>query len=192
LTKNSRLLLLLISFFLIFGCAKDRDEMEFRVKPELLAERFQSESLGFSFSPPKGCRELPDSLAMPLAEQLKSQISAAQNISVVPVKFFVNEEDMFICILSELKNFQANEDAIEQYQQMIRQTAKNDKIQQTRYRYHKFQIYQSLVMSDEMVQFKLFFPRKNEPSFQLDYVVPKATYVKYMEAIESSIGSIQK
>jgi len=192
LTKIDRLLLLMSVFFLIFSCAKDRDEMEFRVKPELLAERFRSETLGFSFSPPKGCQELPDSQTAPLAEQLKSQINAAENIVVVPIKFFVNEEDMFICILSELMNFHASEDAIENYQQMIRKTAKNDNIRQTRYRYHKFQIYQSLVMSDEMVQFKLFFPRKNEISFQLDYVVPKSNYVKYMEAIESSIGSIQK
>jgi hypothetical protein len=47
-------------------------------------------------------------------------------------------------------------------------------------------------MSDEMVQFKLFFPQGEKPSFQIDYVVPRAAYVKYMEAIESSIGSIEK
>ncbi len=182
----------LITVFLIFSCGKERDEMEFNVKPELLAGRYQNKTFGFSFSPPKGCIELPDSLAKPLAEQLKSKISATQDISVEPVEFFVNEEDMLICIVSELKNFQANDGTIQQYQQMIRQTARNNNIQQTSYRYHKFQIFQSLIMSNDMVQFKLFFPQKDKPSFQLDYVVPKSLYVKYVEAIESSIGSVEK
>ena len=95
--KNNKWLYLLMLIFLMLGCAKDRDEMEFRVNSELLGNRFQSELLGFSFLPPKACTELPDSLAAPLAEQLKSQIDAAGNVLVVPVKFFVNEEDMFIC-----------------------------------------------------------------------------------------------
>ena len=65
-------------------------------------------------------------------------------------------------------------------------------IKQAYYPYRGLKIFQMRMESEQMIAFKLIIPQTDTSSFQLDYVIPKAVYLKNLEAIESSIGSLQK
>lgn len=183
----------LLIFYLVIcliQCSKQKDTMEFRINHRLLGPEFSLNN--FSFSPPSACKEMPDSF-IEKATQLSTENSEENaNFAMAPIRFFFNEADNFLCSVSEIKRFPANPEGILQYQKVIREKYKNFEIKESQFQYHGYKIYQFLIMSDSVVQFKLLLlPRQNR-ALQLDYVVPRENYVKYIEAIESSIGSIKK
>lgn len=202
MSKNFRVILIInISLIIIFilACGNKNhnkndhpQELIFKVNPSLLGEKFLNEYYGFSFSPPKRCLQLPEEMVQKVKEQLKKEYSVTNSYILEPYQLFLNEKNRFACLISILPNFSNADSAIAEYQQAIFNYSKDRKVTQTIFLHNGFRIYQSLIINENMIQFKLVVPQTSNKSFQIDYVIPTTIYQDNVETIESSIGSLLK
>ena len=167
-------------------------ELTFNVNHSLLEDKFSDQSLGFTFHPPKSCLQLPEEMVQKVKGQLKDEYTVSNSFIIEPYQFFLNEKDQFACLISILPTLSPADSSIDEYQQAIRNFTRNSQVTQDMFLHNGFRIYQSLIIRQNMIQFKLIIPQPLEKSFQIDYVIPKSIYRDNVEAIESSIGSILK
>lgn len=185
----------LISIGLFANCGnrqENRDEMTFRVDRAKLGEKYVNQELGFSFFPPKGCVPVPDRMLHVIRDSLATQFSPSEWFIIEPKVIFFDSENQFTCVVSSLPNITYSDSVIIKYQKAIKNQFSQFQVNQTNYYYHDFRMFQSLIVTSDRVQFKLFIPQPSNKSFQIDYVIPRTYYVEKIEAIESSIGSIEK
>ena len=185
----------LIISLLIGSCGEEEGDpvdLSFRVDSTLLEKGIHDPELGFSFSPPQGCMQLPDEMKKEVEKVITGTLPAPDSLFVVPRHFFYNDEERSLCLVSALPELSIDGSAIAAYQGVIKSKMVDHDVNQSRFLHSGFLIYQSRVITDEMVLFKLVIPRTDHRSFQVDYVNPKSVYQKNLRAIESSIGSIKK
>lgn len=181
---------------IIYACGKNdyanQNEMTFRIDSNLLGEKYVNQTIGFIFSPPRDCKPLPESIVDKVKDTLKTTYSSVDFLKIDPVKFFLNQETQFACLISILQDLTESDTVISNYQQALKNQNQNSQIKQTKFFYNGFTIYQTLIMTETTIQFKLVIPQPSQKSFQIDYIIPNSIYVEKIEAIESSIGSIKK
>jgi len=168
------------------------EEMTFQVNQSLLGEKYIDDQLGFSFSPPKGCTKMPSNMVEQVKGELNKYSVSFDLLVLEPKQFFLNEDERFICLLTKIPSLSLSDSSINFYQQVVENVAKDNTVQRSSYKYRDFLIYQNLIISKEMINFKLLIPQQANKSFQLDYIVPKPIYTTKIEVIESSIGSLLK
>ncbi|MBN2000029.1 hypothetical protein JW935_20930 [candidate division KSB1 bacterium] len=186
------LLFLWIFFILMSGCGTKRNnDMTFKVNPSLLEPVYKNEELGFSFCAPKGCKDIASDVFDAAKQQLQNQVSASDSFYLSVEKINYNPDEQFLCVVSSLPQFQGKS-GVSDYLMVIAEKFENSNLRQNVFTYHGFTIHQTLVMTDDKTIFKLFIPQADFKSFQIDFIVDKNNYQKNLEAIESSIGSLEK
>jgi hypothetical protein len=75
--------------------------------------------------------------------------------------------------------------------QAIKQQHPGAEVADGRFVYRGFEIVQFRSVDSTTIAFKLLLSRAAKPLVQLDYVVPRGSYSRELEAIESSIGSLE-
>ncbi len=175
---------------------KDRndqpEEMTFQINQSLLGKKYSDSELGFSFSPPSGCKQMPKNMVQQVKGKIQKSLVSPDSLVLEPNQFFMNEDERFFCLLTVHPTLTLSDSSISFYHQVIENSAEQSEVQHSTYKYKNFLIYQSLIISEQMINFKLLIPQANHKSFQIDYIVPKSIYAKKIEVIESSIGSLSK
>ncbi|MDW7681048.1 MAG: hypothetical protein SCK70_10810 [bacterium] len=183
--------ILILPLVITFNCDRSSDhqnEMTFRVDKSLLAEKFVDRELGFEFIPPKDLLKVPADVLTDVQDQLP----LTDFFQIIPRQVFLAEQSEFVCIISWLPELIYSDSSIISYQRAVKSQTSNGEIRQTSFLYNGFRIYQTLIISDNVVNFKLLIPQPDKKSFQIDYIIPKNIYIEKIEAIESSIGSIKR
>ncbi len=185
-----------LMLLLLFSCGENeytqQNEMTFKIDPNLLGEKFCCQELGFCFSPPRDCLPLPEVTVNQIKDSLKTSYPSVEFLTIEPIKFFFNQQTAFTCLISALPELAVADSNFAKYQQALTQQFPAEQVKQAKFFYNGFDIYQTLIMTDSFIQFKLLIPQSAQLSFQIDYYVPRQFYIENIEAIESSIGSIKK
>jgi len=199
ISSNISFNILSILVLMIFSCGnmdkKGNDlpeEMTFQINQSLLAEKYSDNHLGFSFSPPSVCVQMPKNMVQQVKGGIQNNLVSPDSLVLEPKQFFLNKNEQFFCLLTALPMLAVNDSSIKFYHQVIEKSAAGSEIQHSTYKYNKFLIYQSLIISEETINFKLLIPQPEYKSFQIDYIIPKSIYANKIEVIESSIGSLSK
>lgn len=124
--------------------------------------------------------------------RLAKENSANDSLPVEPRQICLKQDEQLFCFVSALPMLHQDENAIADYQRAIAEKLAEREVKQGAFTYKGLKFYQTLAMSKEMVLFKLVIPQTEKRSFQIDYIVPLVYYQKNLQAIESSIGSIEK
>jgi hypothetical protein len=167
-------------------------ELTFKVNQSLLGKKYVDKYLGFSFLPPKSCLQMAEVTVQKVKDQLKKEYTNTNSYVIEPHQFFLNKNDKFACLVSILTTFSNVDSTISKYQKVIIAESKNSQVTQAIFLHNGFRIYQSLIISTDIIHFKLVVPQSSNKTFQVDYVIPKTIYQDELEAIESSIGSFLK
>ena len=197
---TANVIFIILSFlFATICCEKQKNEtndlpgeMTFQINRLLLGEKYSDEYLGFSFSPPLGCKQMPLDTLQEVKAQIQKILLSSDSFNLEPKQFFVNAEEGFFCLLTALPSLALTDSSIVFFQQRIEKSAKNSEVQHSTYKYNHFLIYQSLLINSSTINFKLLIPQAEYKSFQIDYIIPKSIYANKIEVIESSIGSLSK
>jgi len=198
---STSIFLIVLSFMIlvIIGCGnveKNRndqpEEMAFQINKALLGEKYSDSELGFSFSPPSGCEQMPKNMVQQVKGEIQKSLVSPDSLVLQPKQFFMNEEEGFFCLLTALPSLVLSDSSIRLFQQVIENSAEQGEVQHSNYKYNEFVIFQSLIISKEIINFKIMIPQAEHKSFQIDYIVPKSIYANKIEVIESSIGSLSK
>ncbi len=188
------LVLILLATIGFVSCNNDdphesENTIEFRVNPEWVGPAIADSSLGISFQPPASCIKMPASFVDEVQAELVKQFAQSDDFSIEPAHIFIDEQNSFVCLISTLPDVNSDSTA-DDYKAELYETWQENDVEQTEFIYNKFIIYQTLVMSPVRVQFILVVPRSAQSSFRIDYIIPKENYSGQIEAIESSIGSL--
>jgi len=168
------------------------EEMTFQINQSLLGEKYSDRELGFSFSPPSGCKQMPEHIVQHVKGEIQKSIVPSDSLVLEPKQFFLNEDEHFFCLLTALPMLALCDSSISFYHKVIKNSAEQSEVQHSTYKYNNFLIYQSLIISNKTIDFKLLIPQPDNKSFQIDYIIPKLIYANKIEVIESSIGSLSK
>jgi hypothetical protein len=168
------------------------EEMTFQVNQSLLGEKYSDSELGLSFSPPSGCKLMPENMVQQVKTKIIKNLVSPDSLALEPKQFFLNEDEQFFCLLTALPKMALSDSSIKFYAQVIKNSSEGSEVQHSTYKYNKFLIYQSLIINEEKINFKLLIPQAERKSFQIDYILPKSIYANKIEVIESSIGSLSK
>ena len=163
--------------------------IEFRVNPERVGPAIADSSLGITFQPPASCVKMPASFVNEVQAELVKQFAQSDDFSIEPAHIFIDEQNSFVCLISTLPDINSDSTA-EDYEADLYETWQENDVEQTEFIHNGFNIYQTLVMSPIRVQFILVVPQPRQPSFRIDYIIPKENYSGQIKAIESSIGSL--
>ena len=191
------MILLLLSF--AFNCG-DRNrnnndpipELSFQINPALIEKRFCDNVLSFSFQPPKGCIPVSMSLFNKAREKIVREYSLDSSFAVEPRNLFLNQKERLICLVSALPKWPSFPLLLKGYQRAIDEWSKKGDIKTGVFTHRGLEIRQILTMGREQVNFKLVILQSGIHPFQIDYIIPQESYKNNLEAIESSIGSIEK
>jgi hypothetical protein len=191
-----RCLILIAAMAVLSMCTEKKgdkrtSDMTFKVDMALLEEPLRDEKLGISFSPPKGCVPVSPKILQQTKTLLEQHMGLNDPLLVQPRHIFLNQEARFLCALSRLPTVH-NDSSLAAYKKYVSDKMAMMDIKQAYYPYRGLEIFQMRMESEEMIAFKLIIPQTDSSSFQLDYVIPKPVYMKNLEAIESSIGSLEK
>jgi hypothetical protein len=195
--KSSFVFALLLAAFLC-GCENRSQEDEqpvpeltFRTNSALLGDRFVDRGLKFSFQPPKGCAPMPKASLDKARDKIVREFSLDGSFTVEPRNIFINQKEKLICLVSALPKLPLSQEHLKIYQRAVARQAKGVEVKQGLYRHGGLEIRQILIMNADKINFKLIVLQSNLNSFQIDYSLPRPSYEKNLEAIESSIGSVK-
>jgi hypothetical protein len=185
---------ILLIFILVVACQKKQEnknsELTFRINQNLLGQQYRNDLLGFSFSPPKSCLPLEQTV-LQQAEQKLLANTTTDSFQVELLNAFLDKQEQFTCLVTRVPNLNTENDQV-RYLQSINRKMKEFDVRPSVFYYKGFRIRQVLILTPETVIFKLIIPQTDGRSFQIDYVIPQNHYQNNLEAIESSIGSLTK
>lgn len=191
---------ILVALAIIFACTENKaperrgiEKLSFTVNKSLLGAEYKDRDLGFLFSPPVGWEIMPQETINQAREKLEQLAVPVSNVKVDLRQFFLDRNTGASCVLSKLTGVSSDSLGMKKLDSYVAAAIAKfplNTVKQGLFVHKDLLVHQTLVMSENMVTFKLVFPRSIENSFQLDYVIPSTVYEEKMEAIESSIGSV--
>lgn len=157
----------------------------FEVNDSLLAEEFCCADLKLNFKPPLGWKEVNfETLESIKANALMSQDTL--QISVVPLKIFINRELSFTCFVSSL-----NSNFIDDYITKFLELNNNLQINEAQFSHNVIDFHQLIFSKNGLITIKLIVKGSDNKSFMIDYIMPAKHYEENLHAVESSIGTIK-
>lgn len=183
---------------LLISCGKSNEppqqfeELSFEINEALLGPSFADSTLRFSFHPPIGWEQVPDTTMEKVQEELSDVIGQENGIQVTPIRFFINKEKGSSCTLSRVIGLDLSRQAqgsLEEYESLLRAKFPGASVKKGTFRIHEINVFQFLITDEQRVIFKLLCSDFQKQTFQVDYVVPRSVYRQQIKAIESSIGS---
>ena len=189
-----------LTLFVLFNCGTDNEgsqgieRLSFAVNDSLLGPVFIDSTLGFSFHPPLGWEQVPDTTLHKAKEKLTDGIDPHSGLQVMPLQFFIDFQSGSSCCLSRLTGVHIENkspDSLGEYRSLLKAKFPEMNIEEGVFRVDDVSVYQFLITNNEKVIFKLLCANLSKHTFQVDYIVPRLVYIKQIKAIESSIGSFK-
>ena len=186
---------------ILFACTENKtpeqhgiEKLSFTINKLLLGPEYKDIELGFSFSPPLDWDKMPQEMITQAREKIKQMTIPVSNVKVELRQFFLEKVTGSSCVLSKINGVSLDslgKEHLQSYTSAIASKFPENTVKQGLFSHKDFFLHQILIMSESIVTFKLVFPQAKNNSFQLDYVIPRSQYEEKLEAIESSIGSIE-
>lgn len=181
------------------GCGQDkavRDDgaITFRVNPDLLGERFDRSGSGLSLRAPAGWSALPDSAISAAMDRLRASGSTIGVSEPVLLALYRDDRDGASLAVSSyaIELPPASRDSLALlHLRTMKQRHASGQVADGRFVYRGYEIVQIRAVDAQSVAFKLLLSRPSHALVQLDYVVPRNVYSRELEAVESSIGSLE-
>ena len=191
-------LLPLAVVLLVAGCGKEEakqgDALTFRVNPDRLGDRFESPGTGLTLRAPAGWNALPESLVLAAMDRLRAAGTGIGDTEPEMLALYRGAPEGATLAVSrydvELPSSARDSLALLHLQAMRRQHPAAQ-VDDGRFAYRGYEVVQLRAVDSLTVAFKLLLSRKSQPLVQLDYVVPRSVYSRELEAVESSIGSLE-
>lgn len=164
-------------------------DLKFDVNPLLLDEDFSDSLTGMRLKIPLGWENLSTSKS----ESLKSkfEVHLQQDSSIVAIYIdTLNQASLIISRKyqwddSDLKRMYNTPDSV------FNEAKQWDPIMKSDFMLNGLSVHQFLLQNKELVNFKLICGKGMGRKFQIDYVIGRATYLKQVKKVESSIGTIR-
>ena len=168
--------------------AKTEAEVTFVVEDKYLSEPYQSEHLGFQFSPPRDWNPVPSALVKRIIEETDPPEA---DFVLVPETGFFHDKNGSTCIISAVENG-GDQNALEAYILLLKEALAEDDIVQSSFSVDAYKVTQLRLVNPQSVSFILLLRDQAGSLIQIDYIIPANAYESEIIKIESSIGSIQK
>ena len=191
------LIFLILLPCLAMGCQKKEDAsgpkrkdtlLTFNVDGTLLALPYINEDLGIQLRPPKNWLAKDDTTFSKLI-----RIDTKSPYQISPRQIFINDSLKCCCIISEVDsvNIKEGDLVLKAIEAQFRSFDPNGQIFPTEFYTEHFRVRQVLAIAKNFVFFRLLCDHPKTKIFQVDYILPQATYQQYVRTIESSIGTFQ-
>jgi len=186
--------------FALAGCGAGEsshkaEAMTFRVNPERLGARFADAGAGFTLGVPAGWDPLPESLLAAAMERLRASDQATGGDAEPALLALYREEPegALLAVSTYAGEFApASRDSLAMlHLRAMQKRHAGGQVADGRFVYRGYEVVQIRAVDDHAVAFKLFLSRPGRSLVQLDYVVPRGIYPRELEAVESSIGSLE-
>jgi len=182
-------IIILITLASLNACVQKKDttqftKVTFQVNDSLLAKEFCSSDSKLKFRPPLGWQEVNSETL----ESIKVNAKATQDslqISVIPLKIFVDSKNSYTCFISTL-----NSEKVEEYITRFFEINNDLQINEAQFSHNDIDFHQLIFSKNGNVTIKLI-SLGAEISFMIDYIVPANLYKENLHSIESSIGTIK-
>jgi len=189
---------LAILIFAGAGCSErsgqKAEPLSFRVDPNRLGERFEREGVGFTLRAPAGWQALPDSLVRTAMDRLRAEGSAVGTLEPEMLALYQSRPDgatLSVSRYTQALPAAARDSLALLHLQAMKRRHPGAQVDDGRFVYHGFEIVQFRAVDSTRVAFKLLLHHDARPLVQLDYVVPRSSYSRELESVESSIGSLE-
>lgn len=186
------LLLLILATLTLWACSSDKssvDTVSFTVNPELLGDRFENTSDGFSLQAPVEWVAAPESVLDQIHEQMPT--TADPKTSPEIIALYRNAgigAHLAVGRYADGMDVEQCAAVVDMHATNLGSQFGNDRVKKDRFTYKDSPVDQLMVLGDDLVIIKLFV--HGHAMYQLDYVVPRSGYESQLRAIESSIGSV--
>ena len=195
----SRVAATLMCCVALAGCTRQdaipsQGSIEFRVDPARLGARYADASAQLALRAPAGWSAVPDSLIAEAMTRVRATEPAAATGRLTLVAMYRQEPEGASLAVSRFggaMSAAARDSVALVYLRNLRAAGPTAKVDDGRFLYHGFEIVQFRAVDDRRVAFKLLVSRPSQSLVQLDYVVPRNVYSRELEAVESSIGSLE-
>jgi len=181
------LILFPVFTLILISCQQSKEkvvEAEFNLNKSLLSDSSFISKTGFSVYPPKNWLKT-DSYSTELQNKILNRLDNKL------LAIYKSDSTNCTLIISELPD--NNFDNIRRLFKKSNSYATKDsmwtKIEYSIFKYKTYEIIQIVSQNSEMIVFKLFTHRLSE-LYELDYVIPRSEINLNMQAVESSIGSL--
>ena len=192
---------LILIVLILQACGKEKtsdehiaNKLSFKINKALLGTQYKDEQLGIIFSPPLGCKQMPDETLDQARTKLEKLDFPIEGLSVNLKQFFLDKETGSACVLSQLAGLSQDSlgmRRLELYVGAFSNKFETADVSTAEFEHNGFLIHQVLVITKKTVTFKLVVPQTENDSLELSYIIPRQFYQKMVEAIESSIGSLK-
>ena len=147
--------------------------------------------LKITMAAPKNWKKIDDSMLAQVVNKLESH-PTPQNLQMKPRWIFLNEESRAMCVVSKLDGVEIapDETLLENLTTAYRNQFPNATVRQAVFMKDAFRIHQLMVIASDFVRIKLICDAPETLVFEVDYRIPRDVYQTELQAIESSIGSI--
>jgi hypothetical protein len=177
----------LIALIFLFSCQqanKKITEAEFSINKLLLSDSSFKSNKGFFISPPKRWFK---------TGSYDSVLRAKTSIRSDNKLLAIYKSDTADCalIITELPEatFSVVRGSLNKTDSYPGKDTIWTNVQSSIFKYKSFEIIQFVLQNSELVVFKLFAHRSSE-LYEMDYIIPRNEINKYLQSVESSIGSI--
>lgn len=191
---------IVFSLFMLIYCGGEHEgspkieQLSFAVCDSLLGSVYVDSISRFSFHPPLGWEQVPDTTLYEAKRKLTEAMDPNESIRIEPLQFFIDVRSRSSCCLSRLTGFHVTNqtlDSLGEYRSLLKAKFPETKIEEGAFRVDDVNVYQFLITDNERVTFKLVCWGSSRQVVQVDYVVPFSLYRESIKAIESSIGSFK-
>ncbi|MCB0281596.1 MAG: hypothetical protein H6627_05135 [Calditrichae bacterium] len=180
-----------LSFALLASCKTEtkNNTLQFNVDPVLLGDQFSIDSLQFGFSVPAGWEKMSDSV-MTRVNQKISVDSSADKLDMHLLAFYLDSLSSSFCSVSGVRFDASTVGVKDLYRESLQKKYPGSGIKEGDFVINDVTVHQFLIMTDQKVVFKLLLNVQGDSFLQIDYAIDRVIYPKYVNKIESSIGSI--
>jgi len=191
---------LLTCLICLYDCGNQKEvkvelkQITFNIDTTELAAQITNKNIEITFNPPRNWQIIDSKLFQKYKTNLQLDTNKNYGVSIIPQNIFTSDSMKCILAISRI-NFMdkknVNSLILEKYESVLNNKFANLKIKKAEFMKGNLPIVQYLINEAKYVDFKLLIFNKNKDLIQFDYIASTEIYPKMIQAIESSIGSIQ-
>ncbi len=147
--------------------------------------------LKITIAAPKNWKKIDDSMLAQVVNKLEPQL-VPQDLQIVPRWIFLNEGSRSMCVVSKLNGVEIapDETLLKTLTTAYQNQFPNATVREAIFMKDAFRIHQLMVIATDFVLIKLICDAPETLVFEVDYRTSRDVYQTELQAIESSIGSI--
>jgi hypothetical protein len=190
---------LLLSLFA--GCGREKkddfasvEQLDFSVNPSLLGPAVTDSSARITLRPPVFMLAVDPARFADIQERARSGQRSGDPFAFEPIMFFAKPDGASYCTVARFLHPPPggmNREWIDRCRGATRKMVAPAEVKDDMFRTHDLVVLQFVILTPQLAMFRLICQGPGPAPVRVDYVVPRAEYQAQVDAIESSIGSLQ-